>query len=454
MPAELIETGTIYPIARNRRHGSARDLFTIWFGGNLMILTVMTGALTSTVFHLSAAIALLAVVTGNIAGGLLMALHAAQGPVLGVPQMVQARGQFGLWGAAFITVLVVLMYVGFTASNLVLGGSTLNLLFPSWARAVAVVLIALFCLVPAIAGYRMLHLVGKVGTVLGAVALALCGLSFLLIPSGPPAAPPAPSGGFVSFLGAFSIVALWQIAFAPYVSDYSRYLPDTAHGARSAFLATYAGSCLGAALPMLVGLGIGLEMTAGSSPVAALALRLGWLKWPVFGAFTLGIAGPVAMNVYCGTLSLLSVLQTIVPRRHFGASWRIAVTLTLYGLAVWAALFMADGFLQSYLEFMDLLMAIMVPWTAINLVDYYLIHHGVYDVDAFFRPDGGRYGLVNKAAMGCFFLSLLVQFPFLSGNLYTGPIARILHGADISWIVGLLVTAPLYWLLARRGHAR
>ena len=111
---------------------------------------------------------------------------------------------------------------------------------------------------------------------------------------------------------------------------------------------------------------------------------------------------------------------------------------------------MADGFLQSYLEFMDMLMTIMVPWTAINLVDYYLIHHGSYQVSAFFEPGGGRYGRINMPAMFCFSLSLIAQIPFMSGHLYTGPFARLLHGADLSWVVGLLITAPVYWFLANK----
>ncbi|WP_406237132.1 purine-cytosine permease family protein [Acetobacter orientalis] len=451
MSKELIETGTIYPIPAAERYGSARDLFTIWFGGNLMILTVTTGSLTTTVFHLSPLAALCALMAGNLCGGLLMALHAAQGPALGVPQMVQARGQFGTWGAALITVLVVLMYVGFTASNLVLGSSTLDLVSPKLGHVKAVILIALLCVFPALAGYRALHWAGKLGTVLGAIAVALCGFSFLVAgPALTQATHFASSDTLVHFLGAFSIIALWQIAFAPYVSDYSRYLPNTTEGTRKAFIATYAGSCLGAFLPMLIGLVAGIGLATNGSVIGALASQLGWLTWPVFAAFTLGITGPVGMNVYCGTLSLLSVLQTFLPRHYFGSNWRIATTLALYGLATWSALFMADGFLQSYLEFMDMLMAIMVPWTAINLVDYYLIHHGSYQVSAFFEPDGGRYGRVNTSAMFCFFLSLAAQIPFMSGHLYTGPFARLLHGADLSWIVGLLVTAPVYWFLAHQ----
>ena len=39
-----------------------------------------------------------------------------------------------------------------------------------------------------------------------------------------------------------------------------------------------------------------------------------------------------------------------------------------------------------------------MPWTAVNLVDFYLVGHGDYAVDDFFRADGGRYGRVNWVA--------------------------------------------------------
>jgi len=34
------------------------------------------------------------------------------------------------------------------------------------------------------------------------------------------------------------------------------------------------------------------------------------------------------------------------------------------------------------------LLFFLVPWSAINLVDYYLVKHGRYDVQSFFKPDG------------------------------------------------------------------
>ena len=42
----------------------------------------------------------------------------------------------------------------------------------------------------------------------------------------------------------------------------------------------------------------------------------------------------------------------------------------------------------------------------------------------------------------------------MSTTLWTGPAASALNGTDLSWIVGLVVTVPLYYLLATRMVTR
>ena len=51
--------------------------------------------------------AVIAIAAGTLAGALFIALHATQGPRLGVPQTIQSRGQFGFYGAVIPLVVVV-----------------------------------------------------------------------------------------------------------------------------------------------------------------------------------------------------------------------------------------------------------------------------------------------------------------------------------------------------------
>lgn len=106
-----IDQHTIYQIPHDQRHCTSRDLFTIWFDSNIMMLTILTGALATTVFKLDFLSELGAIAIGYFVGAIFMALHAAQGAQLGVPQMVQTRGQFGTIGAVLFVGIVIITYV-------------------------------------------------------------------------------------------------------------------------------------------------------------------------------------------------------------------------------------------------------------------------------------------------------------------------------------------------------
>jgi NCS1 family nucleobase:cation symporter-1 len=250
-------------------------------------------------------------------------------------------------------------------------------------------------------------------------------------------------------LGAISIAALWQIAYAPYVSDYSRYLPpDT--GVRPAFWASYWGSVLGSTLPMIVGTVIGL-IDSGKGVIATLGAMTSGIAPVTFVIFSIAMVINNAMNVYCGALSTLTAVQTWRPNWNPGWQARSTVALMLLAVALALAVLGHDSFLESYTSFILLLFYVLIPWTAINLVDYYLLRHGKYDVDSFFRGDGGVYGRYNVTALSCYFLGTFVQLPFVSTPLFRGPVARALNDADLSWIVGLVVTSAAYYALARRA---
>ena len=128
---------------------------------------------------------------------------------------------------------------------------------------------------------------------------------------------------------------------------------------------------------------------------------------------------------------------------------RAVTAVILFVIAMIPALVSADDFLANYANFLALLLCVLIPWTAVNLVDYYLLRHGDNDIDSLFERDGGRYGKFNWIAIACYFIGILVQIPFLSTTLLTGFAAKTLCGVDISWIVGLGIICPLYYALMR-----
>jgi nucleobase:cation symporter-1, NCS1 family len=447
-----LELNTIQPIPLNERHGTARDLFTVWFGSNLMLLTIVTGGLAVTVFALPFVWAVVGLAIGNLVGAVFMALHAAQGPWLGVPQMVQTRGQFGSLGSLLVVGIVIVMYVGFLSSNLVLGGQALVSIAPAVSETPGIVLLALLSVFAAIYGYDTIHGYTRLMSVLSGLALLVAAGWIIWVHGLPADFLRRNAFNWPGFLSAISAAALWQIAYAPYVSDYSRYLPRDS-GARDAFWASYWGCTLGSFLPMVLGVIVGLA-APGSNLVAGLAELTRGIAAPVLIIFCIGMAAATAMNLYCGALSTLTVGQTLIPTWSPGPRARICTVIVILLLSLLGALLGKAAFLHYYEGFILLLLYVLVPWTAINLVDYYLLRRGQYDVASFFRQDGGIYGRVNAAAVACYLLGILVQLPFIASSLYTGSVARALGGVDVSWIVGLAVTSPVYFFIARSSRAR
>jgi NCS1 family nucleobase:cation symporter-1 len=122
--------------------------------------------------------------------------------------------------------------------------------------------------------------------------------------------------------------------------------------------------------------------------------------------FKLPFAATNAMSLYYGTLSAITVGQTLIPKWPAGALSRAVTALVLFSISLTLALLGQDDFMANYTNFILLL------------------------------------------------LYVLVQIPFMATELYTGVIAHAMGGADISWIVGLVVISPIYYLASRRCARR
>ena len=113
------------------------------------------------------------------------------------------------------------------------------------------------------------------------------------------------------------------------------------------------------------------------------------------------------------------------------------------------AILASPHFLTDLSNFVLFLLYFLIPWTAINLTDYYLVRHGRYEIAEIFKTSG-IYGLVNWWAVGIYVLTVLVEVPFMNTSLYEGPLAKSLGGADIAWIIGAILSGVLYYVVATR----
>jgi NCS1 family nucleobase:cation symporter-1 len=450
-----VEGRTISAVPDDERYGGARDLFTFWFGPNITLLAVVNGALATAVYGLPFWLAALGLLLGTLAGGAVLALHSVQGSRLGLPQLVQSRAQFGSSGAIGVAACVAVISVGFLAVNLVLAGQSLNLLCSHIPVVGVIITMAVASALLAILGCEFMHSVAWLLSWIGGIVLLL---AFIwVVGAGHLAAGFWQSGHatLVGFAGAVSVAALWQLSYTPYVADYSRYLPAGTPAGRT-FMASFLGTSAGSGAAMLLGAIVGVQSSDVLGGFIGLAHGSSIM---VVGTFTvcLGLAG--AINVYGGTMSLVTIGQALVPRWRPSATLRAvtraALAVVIAALAAAGGVLGRSGFLIGCTNIVLLVMYVIVPWTAINLVDYYLIRAGRYEVADLVRGDGGRYGRISWPAIGCCLAGIAIEAPFVNTPAFTGPAATALGGADIAWLVGLAVAGPLYYAVARyRSRSR
>lgn len=441
-----IEARSIDWIPKKERHGKPSDLFFIWFGGNMHITTLVTGGLC-VVFGLNILWSIIAIVLGNLVGAIFMALHSAQGPVLGIPQMIQSRAQFGIIGAVIPLIIVIFMYLGFFSTSSLLAAQTLRGAFPVISLTAGIIIMNLIDFAITLYGHDLIQKMQKVLTwiflpIYLIATIIACGM-------------PMPVGSFSPsnfklpmFILAVAIVATWQIAYAPYVADYSRYLPENS-SKKSTFGYTYVGSVCASIWMMTLGV---LLSTSVPKFLDAAGPNLAKL----FGGFAILlfiviILGQLSINSFNLYGAFMSTTTTVEPFMKMKVTPKVRASFI--GLIVIIATIIEilgqGSFILLFKSFILFICYFLIPWTSINLIDFYLLHHGKYSVKDMFDLNG-IYGKVNWITMVAYIVTIIIEIPFVNTTFYIGPLCNGLGGADISWIFGLIVPIFLYYLPMKR----
>jgi NCS1 nucleoside transporter family len=444
----LIETRSIDYIPLAERHGKVWHLWPVWFSGDAHLATVATGVVGVALGGTLAWMAV-AVVLGCAFGTFFMAFHSTQGPQLGLPQMIQSRPQFGYVGALLVWGVALLAYIGFNAFNQLLAAQTVMSLYGGAARPTMLVFTVLSVAL-AVVGYDLIHLAQRwiayvliAALLLFTVAVAVHGRF------GPGEITLGPFRA-VPFLAQLFAAASYQISWSIYVSDYSRYLPRDV-GVRASFWWTYLGAFIGGAWTMLVGtlasaLYPNLEVAAALRAAADSVLP-GFGK-PLLVCSLLGLVTITSLNFYGASLTLLSIADSLRPTRP--TKRKRVVTLAFSALVATSLAFGAShDFIAKFGDFLAVLLYLFTPWTAINLVDFYIVRRGHYSVREIFNARG-MYGRWNWRGLLAYGIGFVVMIPFFSiAGLYVGPVAAALGGADIAMLVGLPVAAAVYLAACR-----
>ena len=448
----VVEQHSFDYIPTTERTGTVGTQVRFWFMVNATLLTAFTGALGPSL-GMGLPATLIAIVTGSIFGTLFQAFHGAQGPHMGLPQMIQSRVQFGSRGAAVPTVIAALIPIGFVIFNFQSGASAYvslvggGVTFPTIVIAVAAAVLCIF-------GYRYIVKAESALawiTVANLILLTVAAIAVLPLESmmGNWAVTP------FAFLAQFGVSAGYQLAIATMVSDFTRYMPARTPGWRVS-AAVFAGTISSAI--WIEALGAAVSDSFPKLDVIGALNKMGNQFGFSLGTITMIIGIVVFLTVssvalYSGSISLLSALEAF---RRLRATARLrTVTICIASAFVLtAALVLPANILASFSVFLTFLGYLLIPWTAVNLVDYYIIRRGLYSISDIVRSDGGIYGRWGTRGLISYACGLVAMIPFLSSSIYTGPIASAMGGADISFIFGLSVSGFAYWLLMRRVDLR
>jgi len=226
----LVETRSIDYVPDDERHGKVSHQGPFWFVGNFQPFTLALGFVGPSL-GLSLWWTIIAGLAGIAFGTLFMAFHATQGPVLGLPQMIQSRAQWGIRGAIFPFIAVVFVYIGFNVFDVILAAEGFDTVAPAPNAVWYVIIVAVSVLI-AVVGFDLMMLVQRWLSYLLIAVFAVITIRAVQsldlgsqIPQG---------GGFsgATFLIVFAAAAGYQISYAVYVSDYSRYLPEDTSAAK------------------------------------------------------------------------------------------------------------------------------------------------------------------------------------------------------------------------------
>jgi NCS1 family nucleobase:cation symporter-1 len=442
-----VESRSIDYIPLTERHGKAWQQGPFWMTGGTVLPSVLIGFIGPSL-GLGLSWTLLAVVGGMAFGTLFMALHANQGPRLGLPQMIQSRAQFGARGAMFPMLMAVFIYIGYNVFQFILSGEAISVVLPG--GKVWYVVFSIIALVIAIIGHDLLHTFQRWSSYFIIVVFAV--LTIVVIVHYPMhgAHPVATGWSFKVFLVQFAAAGGYQISYAIYVSDYTRYLPENTSSRKLigwTFLGAMVGAgwmgCLGALLASYI-----------KEPDAISALhQVGNYLFPGFGVIVVlgtlpAMIGTSGVNAYGAMLTGATIVDGI---RHVRPTVRVRVTglLVVSVIGTVLSLIMPANYLGSFNTFLGIMVYLLVPWTAVNLMDFYVVRRGRYSISDIVNPRGA-YGQWSWQGLTAYFAGFIAMIPFFSLSFYVGPVTKALGGADFSFVVGLIVSGALYLLICRQ----
>ncbi len=448
--AGRIEETGVEHIPEAERDSRPANLATVFFGGNLAFSVIVFGWLPVT-FGLGWWGTVTASAVGLALGTLVTVPLALLGTRTGTNNTVSSGAHFGVSGrlvGSAITLAFALAYAAIavwtsgdalvaTAHRLI--GTPLG----NGALAIGYAVIAAEIAIVALYGHATVVALQKFVVPVVGVLLLLGIPAFAGGFSGSGSGEFVLGGFWPTWALALTIAAAGPLSYAPSLGDYTRRI-SRKHGDKPVLLAATAGVFGGLFLTTLFGAFTALCLTnLGDSYVADLVAAAP--LWYVLPLLVIGLAGGVGqgvLNLYASGLDLAA----IVPRVR-----RVHTTL-LTSIAAIALVFagtFAFSAVDSITAMTLVLNGVAVPWVIVNVLGFLVARRREYDPHAVqaWGDRTGRYwftGGFNLRAVAAWAAGSAFGLLAVTTELYTGPLANLAGGVDISLAGSALVAAAVY----------
>jgi len=448
-----IEHRSIDFIPEHERHGRVIDQGPFWFLSNFHFFAIAIGFVGPSL-GLSLGFTVLAGTLGILIGTTFQAFHASQGAELGLPQMIQSRAQFGYRGVMVPLAGTFMSLVGYNVVATVLVAEGMHALW-SANRVVTAVGISAVAAILAVWGYDWLHRTFRLLFWISLPLFSVLSIAILIGKAGGTHGTAA-AGGFnwVAFLTQLASAASFNVTAAPYVSDYSRYLP-TRTPRLAIIVNVFVGSAASAIWLIALGAWLATHMGVTDGLLAlqqsgdAVARGLGSL---LALSSIVALVATIGMNAYSAMLTLVTTVDSIrplTPTRTLRVGFIGAIMLLWILVAI-----SFGGDAVTYVNAMLVIMLyFLMPWTAVNLIDYFLLRRGRYSIRDLFISNG-IYGSWGGRGLAAYAIGFGASVPFfVVPNVYTGPIAARLGGVDVGWLVSLATASVVYLAVSYKFDA-
>ncbi|BCL77964.1 allantoin permease [Ktedonobacteria bacterium brp13] len=450
--AWAIEQHGIEPITQEERHGTAFELFWVWFAANIGILGIIYGAILAGA-GLNIWQCMLVSLVAPAGSFVLVGVLSVAGKWGGAPMLTLSRAPFGTRGNLGPTLISWISLVGWetvsiiTAAYALLG--LLNLLgLPSnslWT-VVSLVVIAVLVVVIGLLGHATLVWIQQAATwVFGILTLVI--VVILVMQTNWSAifsAPPGPwDTGVLAMLSI--VIAGTGISWANAGADYARYLPRKVRG-RSIVGWTTFGSTLPLFVLIVTGHLLASHVTglaSAENPVTAIGDALpSWMAVPYLITAIGGLIANADLAIYSSGLNLLAMGFKVERYKTVLVDGVLMIVGSIYVLLI------AQNFFGPFESFLQLLADGLTAWAAVFLVD--MLWRRSYDpkglTDTSSRGSYFYQSGVNWAGLIAWLLGILVGLTFTVSPWFSGPAARgIFAASSLGYLLGFIVSALLYW---------